>query len=189
MDAVGTTDDRYTAERYFELVAQSLLRPDDRVELLDGVIVTGPPSGPSHASVAGQIAQAVTLAVVPQAAVRVQLPLIAGTHSVPEPDVAVVTGTHGDYRDAHPTTALLAIEVFDSSLPQDRLTKTRIYAAAHIPEYWIVNLREACVEVLRAPDPATRAYGERRIAHRGERLTLVALPGVSIAVGDLLPRS
>jgi Uma2 family endonuclease len=186
MDAVGTTDDRYTAAQYFQLVAETILQPDDHVELLDGVIVTVPPSGPSHASVVGQVAQVLTLAVVPQAAVRVQLPLIAGTHSVPEPDVAVVTGTHRDYRSAHPTSALLAVEVSDRSLPQDRLTKTRIYAAARIPEYWIINLREGCAEVLRAPNPVTRAYDERRVAHRGERLTVMALPGVSITVDELL---
>jgi len=187
MDAVGTTDDRYTAERYFRLVEEGFLRPDDRVELLDGVIVAVPPSGPAHASAITRVAQALTLAVVPRATVRVQVPLVAGRLSVPEPDVAVVAGTPGDYDSTHPTTALLAVEASDSSLPQDRITKARIYAAARIPEYWIVNLREDSVEVLRAPDPAARSYGERRVAGRGERLALLALPGVSIAVDELLP--
>jgi Uma2 family endonuclease len=107
--------------------------------------------------------------------------------SVPEPDVAVVPGRHTDYVRAHPTTALLVVEVSDSSLAQDRLTKTAIYATAGVPEYWIVNLRDDVVEVHRAPDPSTRRYAERRVVARTERIELVAVPGVSIAAGEIIP--
>jgi Uma2 family endonuclease len=57
-----------------------------------------------------------------------------------------VAGSHHDYAAAHPRTALLVVEVADSSLLQDRLTKAPLYAAAGIPEYWLVNLRagESC---------------------------------------------
>ncbi len=66
-------------------------------------------------------------------------------------------------------------------------TKAAIYAAAGIPEYWLVNLRDDCVEVFRAPESAASRYATTLIAHRGERLDIVALPGASVAVGDLLP--
>jgi len=68
---------------------------------------------------------------------------------VPKPDTAVVGGRIADYDRAHPTTALLVVEVADSSLKQDRPTKRTIYAAAGIPEYWIVNLPDDCVEIRR----------------------------------------
>jgi len=84
--------------------------------------------------------------------------------------------------------ALLVIEVADASLTQDRITKAAIYAAAGIPEYWLVNLRDDCVEVFRAPDPGTPSYRESTIAHRGERIALASLPDASVAVDDLLPR-
>jgi Uma2 family endonuclease len=74
-----------------------------------------------------------------------------------------------------------------SSLPQDRLTKAPIYAAAGIPEYWIVNLRQEHVEVHRAPERTTRRYAVIEVARRGSRLALVAFPDVSVAVEDLLP--
>ena len=77
--------------------------------------------------------------------IRAQLPLMPSPTSAPEPDVAVVAGQRTDYDHCHPTTALLLVEIADTSLPQDRLTKSRIYAAAGIPEYWIVNLRDQCV--------------------------------------------
>jgi len=79
------------------------------------------------------------------------------------------------------------VEVALSSLPQDRISKARIYAAAGVPEYWIVNLRDGVDEVLRDPDAAAARYRERRIAHPGERLELAALPGGSVVVSDLLP--
>lgn len=187
MDSVGTSDGRYTAEQYFGLVEQGVLREDDRVELLDGVIVAMSPSGPRHASAISRILRAFFSAVGDRGCVRSQAPLIAGALSVPEPDVAVLAGSVADYDRAHPTAALIVVEASESSLPQDRITKARIYAAAGIPEYWTVNLREGCLEMLRAPDSKTGAYRERRVLHRGDVVELFALPDVAIAVDDLLP--
>jgi Uma2 family endonuclease len=92
-----------------------------------------------------------------------------------------------DYETRHPETALLVVEVADSSLQQDRLTKSAIYAAAAIPEYWIVNLRGRVLEVMRDPDPARARYREVLTPRGDERVELVALPGVFVAVADLLP--
>src|SRR5207247_10307021 len=69
------------------------------------------------------------------------------------------------------------------------LRKAPVYAAAGIPEYWIVNLRDDVVEIFRAPERAAARYTETRIARRGERLELVALLGASVAVDDLLPEA
>lgn len=66
--------------------------------------------------------------------VRVQLSLIAGRYSAPEPDAAVVPGRLADYDDAHPRSALLVVEVADGSLTRDRPTEAMIYAAAGVRE-------------------------------------------------------
>src|SRR5262245_19953782 len=155
---------RYTVERYFALVDEGVLEPDDRVELLEGVIVAMSPGNPPHDGVVSVVARVLGKAVGDRAAIRCQVTLVLGRHSAPEPDVAVVAGRERDYMTAHPTTALLVVEVADSSLAQDRLTKAAMYAAAGIPEYWIVNLRDDCVEVLRAPAREQRRYGDRHIA-------------------------
>lgn len=180
-------DSRYTVAAYFDLVKQGVLDEDDRVELLEGVIVAEPAMDPPHATGIGLVAEALRNAIGTRAHIRVQTPYIVQPYSAPEPDVAVVPGNVHDYWDHHPTTALLVVEVSDSSLKQDRLSKSRIYAGSGIPDYWVVNLRDDCVELFRAPDPTRRLYGERRTAHRGERITLTALPDVSVAVDDLLP--
>jgi Uma2 family endonuclease len=56
-----------------------------------------------------------------------------------------------------------------------------------VPEYWLVNLNDDCVEVFRAPEPEARRYAERRVTRRGERLALAAFAAASVAVDDLLP--
>lgn len=186
---MSTTEQRatgYSVESYFGLVRSGELAPDDHVELLDGVIVAEPPQDPPHASAISRLTRCLGTAIGKSAVVRVQLPLIAGPFSVPEPDLAVVAGRDSDYDTKHPTAALLIVEVSFSSLPQDRLSKQRIYAAAACPEYWIVNLRDECVEVYRAPDVKARVYAERSVAYRGEELNLVAFPDVSVCVADLL---
>jgi Uma2 family endonuclease len=180
-------DPRFTVERYLALFEDGALDPRDRVELLEGVVVAMPPSNPPHAAVVSMVMRALFEAVGRRAAIRVQLSFHASRYSMPEPDVAVVPGRESDYEKAHPAGALLLVEVAAWSLPQDRITKTRIYAASGVPEYWIVNLRDGWVEILRAPDRKARLYRERSIARRGERINLIGLSEVSVAVDDLLP--
>jgi len=179
---------RYTVEQYFDLVTQGILQPDDRVELLEGVIVAEPPMDPPHASGISRVDRALRRTLGEQVLIRVQAPFIVGGYSVPEPDVAVVPGTVADYDGHHPTQALLVVEVAASSLPQDRLTKSRIYAAAKVPEYWVVNLRDRCVEIFRDPDAGGRLYRDRRVVQPGELIQLAAMTAASVRVDDLLPR-
>jgi Uma2 family endonuclease len=133
------------------------------------------------------VGDALRAALGERARVKAGHPFDASAWSVPQPDIAVVPGKPRDYLDHHPSSAHLVVEVAASSLPQDRLTKASIYAAAGIPEYWIINLRQEHVEVHRSPDPAVRRYATVEIARRGSRLTLVAFPDVSVSVDDLLP--
>jgi Uma2 family endonuclease len=177
---------RISVERYLGLVEAGVFGEDDRVELLEGVIVAMAPQNPPHAAGVARADQALRQAIGGRAHVRPQLSLVL-RRSVPEPDLAVVPGAVDDYVTSHPTTALLVIEIADSSLKQDRLSKAAIYAAAGIPEYWIVNLRDEVVEVSRDPDPAQARYRVVRSAARGERLELVALPGAALDASELLP--
>lgn len=187
MEVPTTADPGYTAENYFDLIRSGAIDEQDRVELLEGLVVASPQQGPLHAAALSAVDSVLRRAIGDRATVRVQMPLRAGQRSVPEPDLAVVVGNPYDYAQAHPADALLVIEVADSSLPQDRLTKSRIYAAAGIPEYWIVNLRERCVEVLTGPDRERRVYAQSRRAGRGDVITLAAMPEVSVGAAGMLP--
>jgi len=185
--AVPSEPTRMTVERYFGLVEAGVLSEDDRVELLEGVVVAMTPSNPPHAAALGLVTRALMLALGDRAAVRTQCTLVLPPWSAPEPDVAVVTGSHHDYAAAHPRTALLVVEVADSSLHQDRLSKSAIYAAAGIPEYWIVNLRAGAVEVMRDADRGNARYRDVRTCAEGARISLVEIPEAEVSVTDLLP--
>jgi Uma2 family endonuclease len=179
-------DGRVTRERYWQLVAEGVIGSDDRVELLEGVIVAMSPQNPPHAFVIAKLTQWLA-GIVHQAFIRVQLPIDLSDLSTPEPDLAVVAGSPEDYAVLHPRAALLVVEVADSSVIQDRLTKGPMYAAAGIAEYWLVNLRDRCVEVHRAPNRDERRYVDVRVLRFEDRLELIAIPDASIAVGEILP--
>src|SRR2546428_5782442 len=101
---------RWTADRYLRLVDQGVLGPDDRVELLDGVIVAMAPQNEPHAAGVRRVGQALFRAVGDRAVVQVRLALICGRHSVPEADAAGVPGTVAAYARGHPRTVPLLAE-------------------------------------------------------------------------------
>jgi len=187
MTTSAASDHGYTIDAYFDLVRAGAIEEGDHVELLEGLVVASPPQGPLHAGVLTALYENLREAIGQRASIRVQMPLLLGSRSAPEPDVAVVAGEAFDYLTRHPEAALLVAEVSDSSLPQDRLTKSRIYASAGVPEYWIVNLREACLEVSTKPDRERRVYTETRRVPREATVELVALPGATLTLARVLP--
>ena len=66
-------------------------------------------------------------------------------------DISTISPRWYKEREAHAEDALLLIEVAESSLAYDRSTKLRLYAAAGIPEYWVVDCAAESVEVHRTP--------------------------------------
>jgi Uma2 family endonuclease len=178
---------KYTVERYFALVDRGILEPDDKVELLEGVVVAMAPEGLWHANTVRWVSDALRAAIGERAYVDQRHCFIAGAVSVPEPDAAVLPGSRRDYLTRHPSMAHLVVEVADSSLIQDRVTKSAIYAAAGVTEYWIVARLGEHVQVSTRPIPTERRYGSVRIALRGQSITLAAFPDVQVAVNDLLP--
>jgi len=179
---------RLDAEQYFALVARGDLRPDDRVELLEGVVVSMPPQGSPHANAIARITALLVPLVGSRGVVRVQCSFRAGPYNVPEPDFAVVPGPLERWEHEHPSEALLVVEVADSSLPTDGLSKAAIYAAAGVPQYLVVNLRGDRVEAFAGPDREHARWSESRSVERGGEIPLVALPGASLRVDALLPR-
>ena len=91
---------------------------------------------------------------------------------------------NSDYRLEHPHGALLVIEVALSSLRFDRATKSELYAKAGVGEYWIVDLAAERIEAHTLPSGAT--YTRVTTYAKGESVALAALPGVTIAVADVV---
>jgi Uma2 family endonuclease len=165
---------------YEFLVTEGLL-DDSRVELLCGALVEMTPQGPLHANVVRRLAEKLIRSLSAGVHVRVQMPLALSDESEPEPDVAVVPA--GDYDRAHPTHALLVIEVAETSLQKDRGVKTALYATAGIAEFWLVDLTRAVVEVHRRP--VLGRYTEIESIARDGRLTPAELPELTISGDDI----
>ena len=162
----------------------------ERLELLDGVLVVREPQGSSHAAIVTQIGQILAAAIGPGWHPRLQAPLALGEHSEPEPDVAIVTGRARDYIAAHPTTAVLVIEVADSSLRLDRRFKAEVYARAGLQEYWIVNLGDGALEVHREPELGADdlwRYRSIEVLRPPSGVRPLAIPDAEISIADLLP--
>ncbi len=174
---------RFTREEYYR-IAETGVFDGERVELIEGEVVQMSPIGPAHGEAVTLMAEVLWRLFGEGYRVRVQMPLSLGD-SEPEPDVAVVAGKPGDYRDAHPTSAVLVVEVAQSSLDYDRVVKGGLYAQAGIAEYWLVNLEERCVEVYRDPS-ADRGYRFKRIYTPGETFSCLQKPDSPISVDSVL---
>jgi Uma2 family endonuclease len=181
-----TTDPQarlWTRNDYYRM-AEAGLFVDQRVELVEGEILTMSPMNPAHAASLQLVTRALEAALGKDRCVRVQLPLHVDDQSEPEPDLAVVPGTPRDYRQ-HPTTALLVVEISDTTLIFDRERKRELYARAGVPEYWIVNLLKRRVEVHRVPVGGD--YTQTSTCDSANTLTSLAAPHAPIRVADLLP--
>lgn len=180
----------WTRREYDRMAEVGIFGPDDHVQLIEGAIITMTPQNSPHASAIGKTQRALERVFGIKVWVRVQMPLIVDPDSEPEPDLAVVPGTPDDYRNEHPRSALLVVEVSDTTLSLDRHRKRAIYARAGIQEYWIVNLAERCLEVYRDPVASPEQASEYRSSQKlspSESLAPLAAPTATVAVADLLP--
>jgi Uma2 family endonuclease len=180
---------QWTREEFYRLGELGLFQ-GQRAELIEGVIMVLSPQNWPHASTVDRVTESLRRALPPSFWVRGQLPLNLNQTTEPEPDISVVIGSRDDYHD-HPTSAVLIVEVSDTTLSYDRGQKASLYARAGIADYWIVNLVDRRLEVRRTPvADATQLYG-----HGYASLTelvppaavnLLAAPQVSLAVADLI---
>lgn len=179
----------FTRDEYERMVEARILGPDERVELLEGEIVPMSPQGMRHIAVLELVAESLRRAFGAGYWVRVQSSFPVSETSMPEPDVIVVPGTPRDYLQKHPDTALLVVEVAESSLSQDRGRKVRIYATARIAEYWVVNLVEGVLEVHREPTLTAggATYASVQRLDRNARIAPLGSPAAAIDVAAILP--
>jgi Uma2 family endonuclease len=140
---------RLDAETYGRIVDSGALE-EQRVELVDGIIIEMSPHSSAHAEIVRRLTK--HLGGAKRCSLSVQLPLHVAPDSLPEPDLALldVPTTPGQ----HPTSALLVVEVTASSHAIDRGRKAELYAAAGIPTYWLIDIPGRTVEVRTDPGPA-----------------------------------
>ncbi len=173
---------RIPLDRYHALIESGFFDDDDRLELLEGVLVEMSPKGEGHDDLITWLTMRLAPALVGRADVRIQSALtLAPSGSEPEPDVAV-TALDVE-RPYHPGTALLIIEVAVTSLGRDRLAKSRLYAQAGVPEYWIVDVAGEAVEV--RTQPHGDGYAQIRTARPPEVLVPQSTGAPEVPLAEL----
>jgi Uma2 family endonuclease len=182
--ATGRPRRPFTADEYRRIVDAGILREDERVELLGGDIVQMTPVGDRHVEGVNRCTRAFAPAwIAGRLTVSTQNPVRLGDHDEPQPDVALAPpGVLGAPRLGQ---VLLAIEVEDSSVEDDRAVKLPLYARAEIPETWILNVRDAVLERYRFPHPDGYARADTLLP--GMLVAPVAFRDLELQVVDLLP--
>ena len=177
---------RFTVDEYQRMGQVGILGEDDRLELLEGEIVEMAPIGSRHQAAVDRLTRLFSDRVADAAMVRVQGPVDLGGDSEPQPDVILLRRRDDFYQFAHPgpDDVLLLVEVSDTSTEYDREVKLPLYARHGIAEVWLVGLGAEAIEVYRSP--TDQGYQQVSKSVRGQGLSPEALPGLELAVKDIL---
>lgn len=181
MSAVFTpTPAKISLERFHRMAEAGIFGADDRIELIDGEMLTIAPIGGPHMTMVNRLNSLLVRAAGDRAVVSIQNPVALPPDSEPQPDVVVLKPSAGALSAGVPGPAevLLVIEVADSTLRYDRGVKIPLYARHGIQEVWIVDLQARRIEVFRAPGPG--GYAQRREIGPKESVALHALPDLSV---------
>jgi Uma2 family endonuclease len=178
----------FTRDEYYAMAEAGILKPEDRVELIEGEIYWMTPIGNRHALCVTLLNdQLGALAVREQLSVSPQNPVHLNDFSEPQPDLALIERRMAGLSRAHPSPGeiYLVVEVAESSLEYDQRSKVPLYARNNIPEVWLVDLTRNVVEVYR--DPSRDGYRSVQRLRRGDRIAPQAFPDFEIAVESILP--
>jgi Uma2 family endonuclease len=177
----------WTVDDYHRMIASEILTTETRVELIEGQIIEMSPQQPPHAATTQRTWKYLNRMLAGKADIRIQLPITLPPNSEPEPDIAVVRINPREYISGHPTPddIFLLIEVADSTFTTDRNKKSRIYAKAKIPEYWVLNVNSQQIYIFR--EPGENGYTQEIILDINAKISLITFPEIEIEIKQLFP--
>ncbi len=174
-----------SVKEYDEMIEHGILTTEDKVELLNGVIIEKMPKGIRHAAINDLVAELLRETLGKRVIIRNQNPIVLDDYSEPEPDLVLANPPRETYLERHPTPKdiLLIIEISDTTLGRDRVTKSLAYAKAGIQQYLVLNLQNETLEEYR--EPSEDGYQFKRTLRKGDSLNLMAFPKAEIKIDDL----
>ena len=186
MSTVYPTKHLTNLDEWRRIGEANIFPPDSRLELIDGEILEMAPIGFNHAGHINRINRLFSKLLGDRTIISIQNPLQLGDLSEPEPDFMLLKPEVDFYCSRHPNAddVLLLIEVADSSLAFDQKQKQRLYALHDIPEYWLLNLNDNCLEVYRHPHGDS--YEQKTTLRAGDSISLSQLPDIAIKLSDIL---
>ncbi len=177
---------RFTVDEFHRMGEAGILDEDDRLELLDGEIVEMTPIGSRHAACVMRVSDVFWQRARAVAIVNVQNPVVLSERTELYPDTVLLKRRADFYSESHPqpTDVLLLVEVADTTGRYDRRVKVPRYAAAGIPEVWVIDLRARAIDVYRRP--AAEGYAEHERVGPGQSLSIPQIAGQRVAVDEVL---
>ncbi len=144
---------RFSTADYLEMIEKGVLGPDDRVELIGGMIVEMSPQGSRHNHFLMQLNR-LFVPLWDRAIIAIQATVTIAEGAVFDPDFLLLRKRADGYKSVHPAAQdiLLVVEAAESSLPRDQKIKMPAYASAGIPDYWIADLEREVLIIHREPD-------------------------------------
>jgi len=176
---------RFSVDEYYKMIDLGLITDYEKAEIIDGELIKKMTIGDRHAQIVDLLARFFLTNVSDKIRVRIQNPLRISDYNEPQPDIVLADLNLYDGR-RHPRSreTILIVEVSGSTLKFDRDTKLALYAEAGIPEVWIVNLNADIFEVHQKP--SNGIYQRTNIFNRGETVVSEAMPGLTLAVDEIL---
>ncbi len=174
----------FTVEEYHRMGEAGILGDDERVELIEGEIVQMAPIGAGHIGCVINLTRLFVTRLGDRAVVSPQNPVVIRPRSEPQPDLLLLRPRAISYSRERPSSedALLAVEVADTTVRFDRLVKSRLYARAGVPEFWLCLVTDGAVEVYR--EPGADGYAAVTLHGPGQTVSPLAFPDVGFAVTD-----
>lgn len=194
---MGAVRHKFTVEEYRKMGEAGVFHEDDRIELMDGEVVELAAIGKRHVESVYRLNRLFSRWVFFDApshyggmeadrlGVHVQNPLALTIDGEPQPDLVIVHRREGSSGIPTPEEALLVVEVADTSLAYDGNIKLPRYAAAGIPEAWLVDLTTDAIEANSEPGPA--GYGKVVRIRRGEQVVSATVPDLAFDASEALP--
>lgn len=182
LSPAGDSHARFSRAAYHKMFEAGVLNPDSRVELIDGEIYMMLPIGPPQGGYISRLNDHFSRCLPATLQCRIQLPIVAGDHSEPEPDIVIAQRRHDDYTIEHPSPndVALLVEVAHSSLKFDLGRKLKLYASTGIAEYWVVDIERKSIHVHRSP--TGDSYADVSTAQPNDTITPLAIPTCPLAV-------
>jgi Uma2 family endonuclease len=176
---------KWSVNDYHRMIETGILS-HRQVELLAGEIVEMASEGPLHRYTVTEAVKYLRSRLGDLAEIQEAHPITL-SDSEPEPDLAIVHPPNARYKTRHPGAEEIfwLIEIADSTLDKDLGSKQKIYAQANIPEYWVMNVQQQQIIVLR--DPQADTYqSQQRYTHG--TIAAIAFPAIELSVDALLAR-
>jgi Uma2 family endonuclease len=174
---------RISVDEYYKMAEVGILKPDERVELIDGEIVQMSPIGIRHMRCVNRFTKKLAKAVPDDIVVSVQNPIRLSENDEPQPDIVIARDVGGD-EPFGPKDVILVIEVAETTDDFDRKVKVPRYAEEGIAEVWLANLPEETIETF--GEPKNGAYTVACVYHAGDTIRPRLLPSVGIDAAEMV---